>query len=433
MLKGMAALCVCVAFVSCSHDLEYDPNIANKQKELSYEQTFIKQFGQVSPTQDWDFTKVTTRTRAAEGEVASAIEEIPFDVDGFEWLWKPSKPEEGELNLNDFNNLWSKKNDIKKAIDAATPIPWDASKYQTVCFRTFVGCNDSGTYSYLKPYHRFGIHVPDANGGKNYWLAYADTKYTSWTTIGTEYMDHTRCLDFSKLPEGISWFVASQYSNKDQHKEAIYASEYKIQYFKEVVVEVTVKNKQYKETFWAFNCTGTGADNLILWVKTEAKHEDVITRKRYMAEDLGGNGDIDFNDVVFDVTDTNGKQKVSVRALGGTLDIAILIAGQEYWRKSTSADPNFIVKTMYNTGYNNTTIDYVDPLVEFEVSGWNPETNNVSVVVYGDGDEAKAETRIDFPIVGSIPRMIAVDVRKYWQKEKVRVPDMNWFYQLDEE
>ena len=112
MLKGMAALCVCVAFVSCSHDLEYDPSIANKQKELSYEQTFIKQFGQVSPNQEWDFTKSIARTRA--GEEAAKIEELGFNTSGqstsnylWIWKWKYSDPSKGVLNQNTFDNLYN--------------------------------------------------------------------------------------------------------------------------------------------------------------------------------------------------------------------------------------------------------------------------------------------------------------------------------------
>lgn len=413
-------------FVSCSHDSLYDENYGSKQKDYTYEQAFVKRFGSVSPDQEWDFTKVSNAgTRAAEGEVATAIAQFDMDNTGFDWIWKDSKSDQGELNQATFNKLWNKRTYIKDEIDKATSIQWNPSKYEKVYFRTFVGCNDSGTSSYLKPYHRFGIHVPDAEGGKNYWLAYADTKHTNWTTIGTDYMDHTRCLDFSKLPDNISWFVISQNSNKNQHNEAIYASEHQLLFYKEVTVNIDGANY----TFWAFNCTGkTGSnDNLILWVKAEEKHITQVTEKRYMAEDLGGDCDTDFNDVVFDLIDTDGKQKMIIRAMGGTLDIAIFVNGKQYWRKSK--DPSFKASTMYNT----TSPAYHDALKEIEnVEGWDFNANNVSIVVYGDGSQANPESHIDFPVKGSIPRMVAVSTKKHWQKEKDPVPNMAWFATLDE-
>lgn len=425
MMKGMTVLVASMAFASCSHEAVYDENYGSKQKGLTYEQAFVKRFGAVSPDQEWDFTKVSNAgTRAAEGEVATAIAQFDMDNTGFDWIWKDSKSDQGELNQSTFNKLWKNKDYIKGKIDKATSIQWNPSKYGKVYFRTFVGCNDSGTASSLKPYHRFGIHVPDAEGGKNYWLAYADTKYTSWTTKGTDYMDHTRCLDFSKLPNDISWFAISQNSNKNQHNEAIYASEHQLVYFKEVTVNIEDENY----TFWAFNCTGAGSnDNLILWVKAEKKPEVKVTEKRYMAEDLGGDCDTDFNDVVFDMIDTNGKQKMIIRALGGTLDIAIFVNGKQYWRKSL--DPSFKVKTMYNT----TSPAYHDALKEIEdVEGWDSNANNVSIVVYGDGSQANPESHIDFPVKGSIPRMVAVSTKKHWQKEKDPVPNMAWFAALNE-
>jgi len=242
-------------------------------------------------------------------------------------------------------------------------------------------------------------------------------------------MDHTRHLDFTKLPQG-TFFYASALASNETDTKAITASDYAIEYYKEVVWKDAQGNSY---TFWAFNCNKSEGDDLILWVEPTAKTPDVITSKRYMCEDLGGvsSSDIDFNDIVFDLVDTNGAQKCYVRAMGGTLDIAIMVAGQEVFRKTTYQNSSFTKTKMYNTGWDGNkgdynSIEFDKALAEVEVSGWTPNTNNVSVVVYNPTANP-AETLIEFPVVGSVPKMVAVDVQRNWKEEKAGVPDFAWF------
>jgi len=432
IMKGMSVLIAGMAFASCSHDAVYDENYAEKEKVLTYEQAFIQKYGPISPTQDWDFTRsaASAGTRAGTGEAASVMQQIDLDTESFAWLWKYSDTQTGALPQATFNDpLWKYRTYIKQAIDAATAQPWDASKYDAVSFRVFTACLDKSLTTTSKLYYRFGMHVPNADGGINYWLAQATTKYTSYSTKGTDFMDHTRHLDFTKLPQG-TFFYASALASNETDTKAITASDYAIQYYKEVVWKDS-KGNSY--TFWAFNCNKSEGDDLILWVEPTAKTPDVITKKRYMCEDLGGvaSSDIDFNDIVFDLVDTNGNQKCYVRAMGGTLDIAIKVAGQEVFRKTTCQNPTFTQTTMYNTGWNGSIgvysdINFEETLAEVEVSGWDPSTNNVSIVVYNPSAKP-AETLIDFPVVGSVPKMVAVDVQRKWKEEKAGVPDFAWF------
>lgn len=423
LIKGMAALCVCAAFASCSKDVAYDANFANKQADASYEEAFVKRFGAVSPTQNWDFTKVSKATTRAE-ETAAKIEQLYFNANGqstanFKWIWKSTDRNQGELNQSDFKNLWNNYlDDIKTAINSARYTDWNPSQYKNTYFRVFAVSKDGST----KSYQRFGLHLPS---GENYWLAQGNPNL-EWNT-GLNYMDHTRYLDFTQLPEGTSWFIISQVATKEN--TPIKASDNQLLQFKEVTVELGDKNY----TFWAFNCNGdnNGVADLILWVKAEKKPVERIIKKRYMAEDLGGTCDFDFNDVVFDIVENNDGQKGYVRALGGMLDIAILVNGVQCWRKSL--DARYPIKQMFNTGYKGSAIDYHATLAEFDVTGWNENENNVSIIVYQDGSSQASERLINFPIVGSIPRMIAVDVRKHWQKEEVGIFSMDWFTQLDEE
>lgn len=162
--------------------------------------------------------------------------------------------------------------------------------------------------------------------------------------------------------------------------------------------------------------------------------------KRYMIEDLGAVDDFDFNDVVVDVEEntvithkvtyengvlktdeiikeTTEPTKAVIRAMGGTIDFELSI-GNTSWSKSGAG---FDVKTMYNT---QGTIDYNKVLAEFEVTGWNPVSNNISIKV--NGNDGKV-FEITFPKAGTAPMIIAVDLSQDWMKERVSVPS-SWFY-----
>jgi hypothetical protein len=162
----------------------------------------------------------------------------------------------------------------------------------------------------------------------------------------------------------------------------------------------------------------------------EVKEAEIVNTeaKRYMMEDLGSVGDFDFNDCVVDLTKTtwsDGKVETKgvVRALGGKLDIAIIIGGKQVWAKS--AQEGLDVKTMYNTQGN---INYDKVLAEFDVEGWEYDLNNVSIAV--NGKDGQLFT-IKFPKAGEAPMIIAVDPSQKWMGERISVPK-TWFYTVDE-
>ena len=73
LMTGVAALAICAAFTSCSKGEElYDQGAIDQMATESiiktYNETFIKVFGQPSANQDWGFGSAGTRgggTRAA--------------------------------------------------------------------------------------------------------------------------------------------------------------------------------------------------------------------------------------------------------------------------------------------------------------------------------------------------------------------------------
>ena len=65
LLKGMAALAICAAFASCSHDTDFES--ANQEYVVEnlkneYKANFIKKYGEIDPNQSWDFTEISNES-----------------------------------------------------------------------------------------------------------------------------------------------------------------------------------------------------------------------------------------------------------------------------------------------------------------------------------------------------------------------------------
>lgn len=145
---------------------------------------------------------------------------------------------------------------------------------------------------------------------------------------------------------------------------------------------------------------------------------------RYMIEDLGATDDFDFNDVVVDVTEsrittptvTNGvitsweetsyTQKATIRHLGGTLPFILKIGNTELEER-----PGVLG---------------ADPDETFDVTGWNPDTHNVSVRVRQNANSG-VYNEVKFPKAGEAPMIIAVNPTQNWMTERISVPE-SWFY-----
>ena len=171
--------------------------------------------------------------------------------------------------------------------------------------------------------------------------------------------------------------------------------------------------KKYKECvtprgaiYWLFDCNHDGdyTDMVCLVKPVEAS-------KRYMVEDLGTTDDFDFNDLVIDVRAYGDKQWAIVRAMGGTLDFTVKI-GNTSWSKSGSG---MNVTTMYNTTAGS--INYNEELAVFDVTGWDPDANNITVTVKNKDSETPVV--IPFPKKGEVPMIIALNPEIQWMNERV--------------
>ena len=246
--------------------------------------------------------------------------------------------------------------------------------------------------------------------------------------IGNSAEKHTSSLDFAVLSRDAGsnayWYTAFSDKKKvvlsDANSSAI--EDYK-------VVTMTIEGVSY--TFWGFKCDGTNPDytNLVLWVRDGSGTKDPVLAKRYMVEDLGGSYDFDFNDVVFDVIKySDGSQKGYVRALGGTLNVTIKVAGNT-WTKSQHYDANEML--------NTSNIDPNACLGEFDASGWDGNNDLVSVTVESkedvtDGGNTQYYWAVPFPATGEAPLIVATMYgSKTWMPERKAVPDASWFHFSD--
>ncbi len=197
-------------------------------------------------------------------------------------------------------------------------------------------------------------------------------------------------------------------------------------------------------------------DLVFIMYGPEVQHfeeKEVRETKRYMMEDLGTTDDFDFNDVVVDVANvykkkleygTNNQllreteipnsrhQEAIVRAAGGTMNFTIEIGTNTITRWTKS--PTYVATDMLNTGWGNKSIHYSGDnsiLAKFDIENndWNPATNNIRVLVDGNGASGEVMV-IEFPKKGAAPMMIAVPETQNWMTERSSVPS-SWWYKVD--
>lgn len=173
------------------------------------------------------------------------------------------------------------------------------------------------------------------------------------------------------------------------------------------------------------------------------------------------------------VTRTDPVTSAKIRALGGTWDFALYVGNNKVFQKSDDLSQakyayagknhpvtlneeypffkkynasSFNAGTIYNTGYGSDQrgdggiYDTSNYLASFDVDGWDPENNNIVFVLvdedlvnwnladtYGSSTaDGKNVYKVSFPDTGACPKIVAFDVTKDWQRERVHVTK-DWF------
>ena len=407
-VAGIAMSACACGMMSChnSDDL-YDPNVENDKIAQEYAVQFEKRYGKVDPNQTWDFSYKGGKDETVvfpcpenvtRGVSSAAVETGNWNLD--------------LVNLTNLAGVSTIKEIayIKSILSSLPELDWEPNIMGThdmwVWYCKGLGSNHSFS---------LGIHYIQNEGGSyNQGIEYyTNLPYTGmvWNQIGY-YLQNvplgTRVnAGLFQDNEGISdlyWYATQD--NPDPYHDENFREKYELKTYKEI-------NTPNGAKYWCFDCNRDGDyGDMICLV------EPTTICKRYMVEDLGSIGDFDFNDIVVDIRDNGVKQYAKVRAMGGTLNFTLKI-GNTVWSKE---DAGFNVLTMYNTENPNYSYDYFE--AEFEVEGWSPDRNNISVTVNKMNSEGTLV--IPFPKKGDVPMIIAFDPTMNWMVERESIP-ATWF------
>lgn len=528
---------------SCRESFDFD-EARRENPEFVYKENFEKAFGTIDPNQSWDFTdsfSSTSYTRATQtfnpsGSWSTATSDRYSEyTTTYEYIEQNIAPEESNnmskgipFQLVMPNNDWeiipiykgsnsASILDLYMNVDGTDYKIWDKDHtHMHNMSRFHASSSDRLTVS---------KNCFDPGASISFWTKVRNDNYTKypWTTSyrGQERTYEKRYYSTSgPIPFDETRNTYNGSDIKDYNKPYIIY----LQDMPELPVDnigtTTVNGQTIKNEAMLIACEGGGDtdinDIVFLIVgkpylpKTRNLEGTDVTRKRYMVEDIGAvsTSDIDFNDIVIDITKTqyvkrtfNGTSEnvaervtgtpsywATVRALGGTKNVAVFLKSTATGATADpTSDPCIFVKDihsgiepvtsvvftpdntygstlgiasgltasiMYNTVgpapnsqfstnskfTTNSDLYYndQDSIAHIALSGvtgidanhqWNPEKNNIYVVVYDDGktvgvDDLSAEGSarvINFPNNGEIPFMIALPTTQKWNWERFDV------------
>ena len=483
-------------FSSCTEVPVDTQQLVKHQVHDEYVANFVAKYGQPSPNQSWDFTKnnlpevpeaitraesskaVVTDTQVdpATGDLISSLASVTT-IDEFEEIMaaEPRLQElpwdENEIyDLHDMYPWWVRYNEAYEQYRDT----WSGGIIYTLGYAYFKDGEPVISYGpfngqVTQMNEMYELYVPDYpnnvqyyNGEKYY------SQYLNWYGAGirldaSQYnvenvKDFFWFTNFNQASS--TWYIQTEeleatcpvcgYVYTPEDAELAYCPNCWENYNQTFTQRKAIKiiNEDWKAanglTAYKEYVTRLGAKYRYFDVDHDGDYKDLVfliepvTMKRYIIEDLGALDDFDFNDIVVDVTDyydaeKGRSQKALVRALGGTLDFTITI-GSTTWTKSEHCE----AFTPYNAdggSYTDTKLADLDKLYEFDVTGWDPDANNISVTVK-KRDKTQNEgvsVTIPFPKEGEVPMMIAVDptfsfldaetqTNYFWMPERVSIP-----------
>ena len=446
--KALVGALAVLSLASCSKNDVFDAQqaAANEiaQKKTTFENNFVAKYGQVAPTQSWDFSTNQQRlgTRG-EGDqiVTELVAGLDFGIknvyvstnsnvlttrtftkntalfDVLEGDLKDGKSHQGapavlltpssDFTIYPLSNQggWTHKLYVKVGDNDPVLVydkTWTFYGRATVNGDVVKLRKENGEYyaeqiAVLQGIHikapigtRVDVYIDEINGKKG---------NTAGTTNGKAVY-----LDCNAKPEGITWL-------KD---DAV---------IKYIGIEDGGGDTDHNDVVLAV------VGNPFVPEKIEFTNNTydvpLSVTKRYMMEDLGSTDDFDFNDVVVDVTETttthhkvtlaNGvvtkdeitgtdkTQKAVVRHLGGIYSFVLKIGD-----------------TSFDVMGGEDTFDK-DVNIEKDVTGWDPTLNNVSVTVkVQDNTQGSKMYNVvnEFPKEGAFPMMFVCDPEIKWVAEK---------------
>ena len=461
LLGSMAVLGA--AFTSCSTESDVFNKEANEAKLKSeYQRNFEIKYGPINPNQTWDFTSMNpVHTLPSTGSAGTRGDEVNVSVE-----FKGS----GKMSIGSSVINWMHTN-------------MQAGKNNTKMGSPFFMVTQRNSFTIVPMYQGKATYYWELwmnIGGQDtkIWSKYTNMKYKTadnqWHTLTTDGVPaeavEIDAPTYTYLAtENIKMYFylkvwktdQDYYDGKTAWKSKVSSLEEKMLALKNIDVPTNVPEGNDVFIIGCEDGTDKDYEDLVFMMYGKpappVEHVDEVEvreTKRYMMEDLGSTDDFDFNDVVVDVSnvhmkkvtykyDSNGAlvfesevdipgshyQEAIVRAAGGTLNFTLEIGTNTITRWTKS--PTYTTTDMLNTGWNGTPIHYSGKLSELakfriENNDWNPTTNNIKVIVEGNGSSGTVQT-ITFPKQGEAPMMIAVEDGTDWMTERTSVPDTWWY------
>lgn len=430
-MTGMAALAICAAFTSCSKDTDvYNSDQPKQDIQATYEQNFIKVFGQPAANQDWGFgSGAGTRTWNVNGNQWHDGVNYNYEYD--------AKVTTDEMNkvfnyVNDKNNvetvdqisfteywvtqIWNGEDDAN-ATGAKAPASISYPN-QNGATTTIIGGAQMDKLEIKETQSADSwIHCNNFNGADNNdWKEGGEGGRTLMTSSGTYSFRYTNSqssylsekyiiVPGEKIDASLAGFYyvcfdfEKGYTDAEKAQETTYftyvgvdnnGAEQAVQTFSipgyytstnmptDQQIKDAVNNPNYKEIknvsvkgylYGDKHCDGD--DNYTDWIvrisPAKVKSNYDI---RIIGEDLsaGEDGnDFDFNDIVFDVKFTgDNTAKICIVAAGGTLPLRV--AGQEV-HGLFHQDTNIMINTnAADAGYPNQAYEQRDNLPTFDIT-----------------------------------------------------------------
>ena len=466
--KALVGALAVLSLASCSKNDVFDAQqaAANEiaQKKSTFENNFVAKYGQVAPTQSWDFS--TNQQRLGTRGYSEVYTKI---VNGLEF--NPTYDvvkKNGNLYLDNrkfgknqaiYDNVIAKlpDNTPHQGAQATLVAPsnsftiypisaqgsWTHDLYVKVGNAAPVKVYSKTWTDYSQAYvngdvisaKAWAVYKTERDWWGNYIVDHYEYEATSSVEmkglyieapIGTPieiYLDNVKDGNTKKPSVGTSTGNVIYVDGKGAVPEGVEIREDAIIKYVGIEDQANLGDKDYNDIVLAI----VGNPDVPEEIKIENNEYQVPVSltKRYMMEDLGSTDDFDFNDIVVDVTETtvahhtvvieNGVKKSDVvtkteklptakavvRHLGGILPFQLTIG--------ETTLPEMGSEATWKT----------NPDMEYEVKGWDPAKNNVKVTVKATASQMYTN---EFPTTGAFPMMFACDPSEEWVAERQEFP-----------
>ena len=458
-VKMMAAAMAVLGAVSCSKSDVFDPGQAEEikkaqeeakieQAKTDYEANFVEKYGEVDPNQSWDFSTGTPTI-----SLPSSSAKAGTRAGGYERTDSKDFYEFPDATITKMKSVFVEGRKTNKDMGTAFGMTVPGNAFTIVPM--YMGTSGGNFDLYM---HVDGIAEDilvwskwqnmqvkgEKNGQSVDWTDVKKFDSSANCTNATAIRSMYYTFSFSGLPAGTKmWFylkitaTASGYNKEGDVMSSVndFMREYK---FKSDELPTNLPGVTNPEVM-IIGCEDANTS------KSDTDYNDVVFMiygdpyvpstfevtefeetysKRYMIEDLGSTDDFDFNDIVVDVQETFKKTKTKDAQGKVTWSDPVLQGQKAILRHRGGILPFELTIGNTNLGKMDGVLSD-DPNTEFTVTGWNRNSNNISIKVYQSADSQNSQASIDvnFPKDGAIPMIIATDTNVAWSAERV---EFNW-------